>query len=33
VSETLEKSELDASLIVSGIVINLLMAEDLDINK
>ncbi len=32
VSETLEKSELDASLIVSGIVINLLMAEDLDIN-
>jgi hypothetical protein len=32
VSETLEKSELDASLIVSGIVINLLMEEDLDIN-
>ncbi|MBD1884855.1 hypothetical protein [Microcoleus vaginatus] len=31
-SETLEKSELDASLIVSGIVINLLMQEDLDIN-
>ena len=31
-SETLEKSELDASLIVSGIVINLLMEEDLDIN-
>ena len=30
--ETLEKSELDASLIVSGIVINLLMQEDLDIN-
>jgi predicted O-linked N-acetylglucosamine transferase (SPINDLY family) len=32
VSETLEKSELDASLIVSGIVMNLLMEEDLDIN-
>ncbi len=31
-SETLEKSELDASLIVSGIVINLWMEEDLDIN-
>ena len=31
-SETLEKSELDASLIVSGIVINLLMEKDLDIN-
>ena len=32
VSETLEKSELDASLILSGIVGNLLMAEDLDFN-
>ena len=32
VSETLEKSELDASLIISGIVMNLLMEEDLDIN-
>jgi hypothetical protein len=32
VSETLENSELDASLIVSGIVMNLLMEEDLDIN-
>jgi len=32
VSETLEKSELDASLIISGIVRNLLMQEDLDIN-
>jgi hypothetical protein len=32
VSKTLKKSELDASLIVSGIVINLLMEEDLDIN-
>ena len=32
VSEPLEKSELDACLIVSGIVMNLLMAEDLDIN-
>jgi hypothetical protein len=32
VSQTLEKSELDASLIVSAIVRNLLMAEDLDIN-
>ena len=32
VSETLEQSELDASLIVSGIVMNLLMSEDLDIN-
>jgi hypothetical protein len=32
VSETLEKSELGATLIVSGIVINLLMEEDLDIN-
>src|SRR4028118_2034180 len=30
VSEALEKSELDASLIGSGIVMNLLMAEDLD---
>ncbi|MEG4215409.1 tetratricopeptide repeat protein [Microcoleus sp. Pol14C6] len=32
VSETLEKSELDASFIVSGIVMNLLMEEDLEIN-
>jgi hypothetical protein len=32
VSETLEKSELDASLIVSGIVMNLLMEEHLYIN-
>ena len=32
VSETLEKSELDTSLILSGIVINLLVEEDLDIN-
>src|ERR687886_642516 len=32
VSETVKKSELDASLIVSGIVMNLLMEEDLDIN-
>ncbi|MEG4588746.1 O-linked N-acetylglucosamine transferase, SPINDLY family protein [Microcoleus sp. MOSTC5] len=32
VSETLENSELEASLIVSDIVMNLLMEEDLDIN-
>ena len=32
VSKTLEKSELDASLILSGMVMNLLMEEDLDIN-
>ena len=32
-SETLEKSELDASLIGSGIVMNLLMEKDLDINR
>ena len=32
VSENLEKSELGASLILSGIVRNLLMEEDLDIN-
>ncbi|WP_172190348.1 hypothetical protein [Microcoleus asticus] len=31
-SQTVEKSELDASLILSGIVRNLLMEEDLDIN-
>ena len=31
-SQTLEKSELDASLILSGIVRNLLIEEDLDIN-
>jgi hypothetical protein len=31
VSETWEKSELDASLIVWGIVMNLLMEEDFDI--
>jgi len=32
VGETLEKSDLEASLIVSGMVINVLMEEDLDIN-
>jgi hypothetical protein len=30
VSETLEKSEIDANLILSAIVMNLFMEEDLD---